>query len=227
MLEESSSRLSYDTQAASLPSRRPGAAKTYPATWKRFFDICFVLAISPIAIVLIGILALMVRRDGGPAFFLQRRIGKGGAVFHMWKLRTMVPDADAHLKAYLSENAAARAEWERTQKLAFDPRVTAIGRHLRKYSLDELPQLVNVLLGEMSVVGPRPMCPEQRDSYPGTEYYWLRPGMTGLWQVSARNMSSFAERAVYDGRYAVSVSFLVDIGILWKTVSVVFRGTGY
>ena len=227
MLEDSSSRLPLGARPGALANRGSGGASLYPIIWKRLLDIGFVAMLAPVAIIVIAVLAFLVRRDGGPAFFLQERIGMGGRVFRMWKLRTMVPNADAHLAAYLAENRFARVEWERTQKLAMDPRVTRIGRFLRKYSLDELPQLINVLQGEMSIVGPRPMCPEQRDSYPGSEYYWLRPGMTGLWQVSARNMSSFAERAIYDARYAATMSFLVDIGILWKTASVVFRGTGY
>lgn len=226
MLEESSSRLTLGAGQRALAGR-PRAASPYPAIWKRLFDIGIVTMLAPLALIVIAALALLIRRDGGSAFFIQERIGMGGRIFRMWKLRTMVPDADSRLAAYLANDRLASAEWERTQKLTFDPRVTAIGRYLRKYSLDELPQLLNVLQGDMSVVGPRPMCPEQRDSYPGSEYYWLRPGMTGLWQVNARNMSSFAERAIYDTRYATTISFLVDVGILWKTASVVFRGTGY
>jgi exopolysaccharide production protein ExoY len=197
----------------------------YPAV-KRAFDFVAVVAILPIALAIVAVLAFLVRRDGGDAFFIQPRIGKDGRVFRMWKLRTMVPLAEDRLESHLSENPAARDEWDRTQKLTFDPRITRVGHYLRRYSLDELPQLVNVLIGDMSLVGPRPICLHQKENYPGSEYFWLRPGMTGLWQVSARNACSFAERATYDSRYAAMISFATDMRILWQTVFVVFRGTG-
>jgi lipopolysaccharide/colanic/teichoic acid biosynthesis glycosyltransferase len=190
------------------------------------FDFLVALALAPIAALLIGVLAVLVRLDGGPAFYRQPRLGKDGRTFTLWKLRTMVPDADLRLREYLKENMAARIEWDRTQKLREDPRITAIGKYLRKYSLDELPQLLNVLLGHMSLVGPRPMCPEQRWDYPGIAYYEMRPGITGLWQVSERNGCSFAERAMYDTRYAGMMSFGTDLRILLMTPLVVFRGTG-
>ncbi len=126
----------------------------------------------------------------------------------------------------LAEDAAAKAEWDSTQKLRNDPRVTRIGRFIRKYSLDELPQLWNVLVGDMSLVGPRPMFPEQRSLYPGTACFDFRPGLSGLWQVSERNESSFAERAGYDNEYARTASFSTDLAILAKTLVVVLRGTG-
>lgn len=119
------------------------------------------------------------------------------------------------------------AEWESTQKLKHDPRITRFGRFLRKSSLDELPQLWNVLKGDMSLVGPRPMLPEQRGLYPGLAYYELRPGLTGTWQVSERNESTFSKRAEFDRGYFESLSFLGDLNVLARTVSVVLRGTGY
>lgn len=139
----------------------------------------------------------------------------------------MVVDADQKLDTYLSKNPEAKLEWESTQKLVDDPRVTTIGRFLRKYSLDELPQIWNVLRGEMSFVGPRPMMEEQRPLYPGTEYYKLRPGITGSWQVSARNQSSFSDRAKFDAQYSDNVSLLTDIKLIIATFSVVFRATGH
>ena len=114
-----------------------------------------------------------------------------------------------------------------TQKLKNDPRVTKIGQLMRKASLDELPQLWNVLAGEMSLVGPRPMMPEQKNLYPGKAYYSMRPGLTGLWQVSQRNASSFASRADFDTSYAGQLSLRTDLGIIFATVGVVLRGTGY
>ena len=190
------------------------------------FDFVAALALLPVAALLIGILAFLVRLDGGPAFYRQARVGKDGRNFTLWKLRTMVPEAEKRLQEYLRENMAARIEWDRTQKLRDDPRITAVGKYLRKYSLDELPQLLNVLLGHMSLVGPRPMCPDQRSEYPGVAYYDMRPGITGLWQVSERNSCSFAERAMYDTRYAGIMSFGTDLRILVMTAMVVLRGTG-
>jgi exopolysaccharide production protein ExoY len=197
----------------------------YPLA-KRGFDIAATLILAPFALLVVGVLALLIRMDGGNPFFAQQRVGKGGQIFKLWKLRTMVPDADGRLEAYLGANPAARAEWDCTQKLSKDPRITRLGRYLRKYSLDELPQLFNVIRGEMSLVGPRPMMPEQRQYYPESAYYDLRPGMTGLWQVSARNDCSFVERAKHDTRYAGSMSFITDMRILLLTPAVVFRGTG-
>lgn len=138
----------------------------------------------------------------------------------------MVPDAEAKLQAYLDANPEARAEWDSKQKLNADPRITKIGRILRKTSIDELPQLFNVLSGDMSLVGPRPMMPCQQALYPGHGYYRLRPGLTGSWQVSERHTSTFAERATYDDDYDEKLSFATDVGILAKTVGVVLRGTG-
>ncbi len=145
----------------------------------------------------------------------------------MLKLRTMVPNADEIFEDYLANNPEAREEWDSTQKLKNDPRITKFGRILRKSSLDELPQLWNVLTGEMSLVGPRPMLPVQRELYPGLAYYALRPGITGPWQVSDRNTVEFSKRAEFDREYYVQMSFATDIGLLFKTVGVVFKGTGY
>ncbi|THK39224.1 sugar transferase [Ensifer sp. MPMI2T] len=196
-------------------------------TAKRGFDILVTLIIGPVALVIVGILALLIRLDGEKAFFCQPRLGVGGRVFKLWKLRTMVPDAERRLQEYLDANPLARLEWDHTQKLQNDPRVTTLGKYLRKYSVDELPQLLNVLLGDMSLVGPRPMLPEQRSHYPGSAYFTLRPGITGLWQISERNMSSFAQRATYDTRYAGIISFGTDLSILSRTIFVVLRGTGF
>lgn len=186
-----------------------------------------VLAAAPIVVPVVLVLAVLVARDGGNPFYGQRRIGRNGREFTMWKLRTMVSNADELLEEYLSKNTLARLEWDATQKLKDDPRITPFGRLLRKTSLDELPQLWNVLIGDMSLVGPRPMMPEQRKLYPGEAYYLLRPGLTGSWQVSERNASTFASRADFDTSYAEDLTLKTDIGILYATVGVVVRATGY
>ncbi|WP_244480741.1 sugar transferase [Mesorhizobium sp. Root157] len=193
---------------------------------KRGFDIAATVAVAPVALSLVGALAILVRLDGGRAFYSQPRIGRSGKTFRLWKLRTMVPGAEAKLEQHLKDNPTARIEWDANQKLRHDPRITTIGGFLRKYSLDELPQLLNVFLGQMSLVGPRPMCLDQRSQYPGTAYFELRPGLTGLWQISDRNNCTFTERAMHDTRYARIMSFQTDLQIMVRTVGVVFRGTG-
>lgn len=226
MLDDYSRTYDHHLSDEPLSSGRRGRATTGYLAVKRGVDILAPLLAAPIVIAIVGILALLVRLDGGSAFYRQPRLGKGGKVFHIWKLRTMVPDAERRLQEYLLENAAARMEWERVQKLKNDPRITSLGHYLRKYSADELPQLLNVFLGQMSLVGPRPMCPDQRPQYPGNAYFDLRPGLTGLWQISERNGCSFAERAMYDTRYASALSFMTDLRILLMTPLAVLRGTG-
>ena len=198
----------------------------YGRVLKRALDIAFVIVVAPIAAPLILFAAILVATDGHSPFFIQKRVGKFGRVFCMVKLRTMVPGADAVLAEYLGSNPEATAEWNHSQKLRIDPRITKVGRFLRKSSLDELPQLWNVLVGEMSVVGPRPITEAQRGLYPGRSYYTLQPGITGLWQVSKRNDCSFEDRSVIDDQYATSLSFREDLRILVQTVGVVLRCTG-
>jgi len=148
---------------------------------KRAFDVFLVLLMLPVAMPLILIMACLVAFDGGLPIYSQKRIGRGGRIFQMVKIRTMVSGADALLEYHLRKNPKARCEWDETQKLKHDPRITRIGYLLRKSSLDELPQLWNVLMGDMSLVGPRPMMVGQEALYPGTDYFELRPGITGLW----------------------------------------------
>lgn len=194
---------------------------------KRALDILFVIAILPVVVPVVFFLALLVAIDGGKPFYSQARVGKGGEIYRMWKLRTMVVDADTRLKDHLASDAAALDEWNHTQKLRNDPRITRTGRFLRKTSLDELPQVWNVLAGEMSVVGPRPMMPDQRVLYHGSDYYSLRPGITGLWQVSCRNASSFADRVSFDEKYACNLNLSLDTRLILGTVRVVVLGTGH
>jgi len=199
----------------------------YRSGLKRVLDIAFVVGMAAFILPVTVILALAVMMtDGHWPFFVQERVGRDGRVFRMIKLRSMVKDADRRLVEHLASNARARDEWNRTQKLRHDPRVTAVGWFLRKTSLDELPQFWNVLRGEMSVVGPRPMMPSQRDLYTGQVYYALRPGVTGLWQVGDRNNTSFAARARYDAEYYNRLSLATDVAIMLRTVRVMARGTG-
>lgn len=204
----------------------PFRARFYRNVLKRTIDITLVLVALPIVVPTIIVLAFLVSRDGHSPFYRQERLGMGGRIFSMWKLRSMVPDADARLAAYLAGDEAARREWDAYQKLTEDPRITPLGKLLRKTSLDELPQLWNVLKGDMSLVGPRPMMPQQRDLYPGYAYFSMRPGVTGLWQVSERNASTFAQRAEFDADYERKLSLATDISVLLATVAVVLRGTG-
>lgn len=198
----------------------------YRSSLKRSLDVLLVLMAFPVVLPLVLVLALIVLIDGGNPFYAQERVGRGRRRYRMWKLRSMVVDADKRLQGHLDTNPEARAEWDETQKLRHDPRVTRFGRLLRKSSLDELPQLWNVLVGHMSLVGPRPMLPEQQVLYPGSSYYGLRPGLTGLWQVSERNQSTFASRAMYDDAYDRSVSLRTDALVIWRTLGVVLMATG-
>lgn len=216
----------------SPPARRTqhqprGVRSVYARFIKRPLDILIVLLASPIVLTLVGIMALLIAIQGGKPFYSQLRVGRSGRSFRLWKLRTMVVDADQRLAEYLESDPEAKAEWEVTQKLKHDPRITPVGHFLRKSSLDELPQLFNVLKGDMSMVGPRPMMLDQTPLYPGADYYHLRPGVTGLWQISDRNDSTFAARASYDAEYATHLSFKGDTSIIAKTVGVVLRCTGY
>ncbi|MDP3262524.1 MAG: sugar transferase [Tabrizicola sp.] len=204
----------------------PRRERLYRRTFKRVIDVAFVLLIAPFILPMVLALCVLIALDGSSPFYTQLRVGKGGRTFRLWKLRSMVPDADERLARHLADNEAARMEWNAYQKLASDPRITTLGLALRKTSFDELPQLWNVLKGDMSLVGPRPMMPEQRDLYPGHAYYALRPGVTGPWQVSDRNTATFAQRAEFDTAYERNVSFATDVRLLIATVGVVLRGTG-
>lgn len=214
------------SKPSGLAWRMPKRPRLYDSVVKRLLDILLVLLALPIVLPVVLVLALLVARDGHSPFYRQERVGRGGRSFMLWKLRTMVPDAKGELDRYLEANPSAREEWDTYQKLQDDPRITGIGHFLRRSSLDEVPQLWNVLKGDMSLVGPRPMMPEQRDLYPGNAYYMLRPGVTGPWQVSDRNNSTFAQRADFDAHYAERVSLVTDVKLLMATVGVVLRCTG-
>jgi lipopolysaccharide/colanic/teichoic acid biosynthesis glycosyltransferase len=215
-----------DEALFAAPAEHRATGGLYRRRLKRSLDILLsasaLLIVSPVVLVF----ALLVARDGGRPFYTQTRLGRGGQPYRIWKLRSMVPEAEAALEALLARDPAARAEWDRTQKLRDDPRVTRLGRLLRRFSIDELPQFWNVLRGDMSLVGPRPMLPEQAADYPGRAYYALRPGITGPWQVHGRNATAFADRAGFDEDYDRDLSLLTDLRLLAATVAVVLRGTG-
>lgn len=166
--------------------------------------------------------------SGSPAIYMQPRYGRHGKVFRFYKFRTMVRDADAVLARHLRENAAARREWQTYQKLEDDPRITRIGKYLRKYSIDEFPQFWNVLSGDMSMVGPRPCMFAQKDLYGRywSHYCAVRPGITGLWQISGRNEISYRRRAVMDASYVTDLSLRNDLLILLATFKVVAGARG-
>jgi len=221
---------STDLSVIRIRPRITGSTKGHSDLYRRYFkrvlDIALVIAMAPIVVPFIAILAIAISLDGRNPFYKQARIGKDGRLFYMWKLRSMVHDADARLDSHLEADPEARAEWIHKQKLTHDPRVTRLGRILRKTSMDELPQLWNVFIGDMSLVGPRPMMPDQKALYPGVAYYSMRPGITGYWQISDRNQSTFAARADFDDRYFEDVSLGTDLSVLASTVAVVLRGTG-
>jgi len=198
----------------------------YHRFFKRTTDIIVVFIMAPIAVIIIIPLAIITSFDGSKPFYWQKRVGKNGRIFHMLKLRSMVPNADSLLNKHLQINPAAKREWDDTQKLRNDPRITRLGRFIRKTSIDELPQIWNVLKGEMSMVGPRPIMQSQRRIYPGSEYYKMRPGITGFWQVSDRNECSFSKRAHFDADYLNRLSFVTDLLVMLQTVKVIIRATG-
>lgn len=199
----------------------------YRSFLKRGLDIILVLASAPIVLPLVVLFAMMIAASGGSPFYSQTRVGKNGRRFRLHKLRTMLPNAEILLEDRLRACPATHAEWTHTQKLKSDPRITRLGRFLRKTSLDELPQFYNVLIGDMSLVGPRPIMVSQVELYPGIAYYRLRPGISGPWQVSDRNACSFADRARYDEAYERDLSLGIDLRVLAATTVVVLRGTGH
>lgn len=177
----------------------------------------------------LSLIALAVKIDSpGPVLYGHRRLGRNGVPFTAWKFRSMVVDSDERLAAHLAANPEARREWEESYKLKDDPRITRVGRFLRKTSLDEFPQIINVFKGEMSLVGPRPIVEAEIEKY-GEAYERfsrMTPGMTGLWQVSGRSDTGYEERVALDSYYSQSWSLWLDIHILRKTIGVVFRGKG-
>ena len=204
------------------------AAQTTGRMVKSAFDYVGALVILLLASPLLLIISLLVAHDGGPVIFGHRRLGRGGVEFRCLKFRTMMVDGDAVLARTLADDPAAAAEWAANHKLKVDPRVTRIGRFLRVTSLDELPQLLNVLRGEMSMVGPRPIVRDEVRRY-GSDinyYYRVKPGLTGLWQVSGRSATSYRQRIDYDVCYVRTWSLWKDVVILLKTILVILSREG-
>lgn len=183
------------------------------------------LFLLPLFVLIIASIRLF---DRGPAFFSHQRLGKGGLSFGCLKFRTMVVDADVRLAALLQDDLAARAEWEATQKLIRDPRVTPLGRFLRASSLDELPQLINVLRGEMNLVGPRPIVAAERPFYGRRfeAYARVRPGISGLWQISGRSDTSYRRRVACDVLYVRRRGLVTDLKVLVLTIPAVLAARG-
>ncbi|MDZ4791541.1 MAG: sugar transferase [Hyphomicrobiales bacterium] len=214
------------SQSYSLSETSSNGALPLGGAWKRAMDIIIagiaIIALAPLALIT-AVLVLITM--GRPVLFIQNRVGFGGRTFRCMKFRSMVSDAGPRLETYLAANPAAAAEWKTSQKLTKDPRVTRLGLMLRKSSLDELPQLFNILRGDMSCVGPRPITPSEVMRYGrhAAEYVKVRPGLTGLWQVSGRSSASYKRRVTLDRVYVRHLSMLADIMILLKTPPAVLR----
>ena len=196
---------------------------------KRCIDVLLTLLSSVAVVPVAALLALAIRLDSpGPVIYAQWRIGQNGQRFRVYKFRTMVRDADTLLQQHLARHPRLQKEWEEDQKLRHDPRITRMGKLLRKTSLDELPQLWNVLMGSMSLVGPRPIVEEEVSRYGRVykEYTLVKPGITGLWQVSGRNNTTYTQRVEMDHYYVNNWSVWMDLWILARTVPVVAGGAG-
>jgi Undecaprenyl-phosphate galactose phosphotransferase WbaP len=195
----------------------------------RIFDLLLIFSSLPILVPLfLCIFAAIWLDSEGGIFYRQSRIGKGARVFKVLKFRTMVKDADQVLVKYLEENPKLLAEWNVNHKLKDDPRITRIGKILRKTSLDELPQVWNVLKGEMSLVGPRPIVAAEVERYADRFSYYIQvpPGLSGLWQVSGRNDTGYAERVLLDEYYVRNRSIWMNLYIIIRTILVVVRRNG-
>ena len=197
---------------------------------KRVMDIlggiCGTLMLIPLTIIVW--IANKKNKDNGPIFYAQTRIGKDGKLFKMYKYRSMVVGADEILETYLKENEEARKEYKEYKKLKNDPRITKIGKILRKTSLDEFPQFINVLKGDMSLVGPRPYLPREREDINGFFKYITscKPGITGLWQTKGRSNTTFTDRLTMDMEYYYNHSLKQDIKLIYKTIKNVVKKEG-
>lgn len=210
-------------QAAALELR------PFPAFLKRAFDLVFGSALLVLFLPVLALIAFCVWRSSpGPVIYSQPRVGMRGKAFRFYKFRSMVTNSDEYLTSFLETNPEAKSQWEEFQKLDDDPRITRFGHFIRRSSLDELPQLWNVVKGDMSLVGPRPCMVEQRDFYGRNwvAYCAVRPGLTGLWQVSGRNKLTYHQRVALDGDYVKRWSHSLDLQILARTVRVVLTGDG-
>ncbi|MDB5957077.1 sugar transferase [Ramlibacter sp.] len=196
---------------------------------KRLLDLMAAVTFFVLFLPLFAVVAIGVRLTSpGPIFYAQDRIGQEGRTFRFYKFRSMLVDSDEVLSSFLDSDAEAKSEWDTYQKLERDPRITWFGKFIRRTSLDELPQFVNVLLGDMSLVGPRPCLPSQKSLY-GKHwkvYCAVKPGLTGLWQVSGRNWLTYEQRVQLDAKYVKNWSLWLDSKIMLRTISVVLTGNG-
>ena len=212
------------------PGRQEMSSRwSYRRTFKRWFDIFFSLLVIPVALPFGILAAIVIRLDSkGPVLIKVKRLGRNGSTFFKYKFRTMVPEAEDVLQRLLDSDPDIREEYLRTYKIKNDPRITRFGRWLRFTSLDELPQMINVLRGEMSWIGPRDILDSELVKYGelGAKFLTVQPGITGLWQVSGRSNLSYAERVHLDMRYIDSLSFLLDLKIICRTIPVVLFGEG-
>jgi exopolysaccharide production protein ExoY len=210
-----------DREQIALPISRYAPAK-------RILDVVGAVVLATVFLPLILAIVVLMRRRGGSIIYRHRRVGRDGRTFECLKFRTMVPNADQVLRQLLEQDPAMKAEWVRDHKLRCDPRVTRLGRFLRRTSLDELPQLWNVMRGEMSLVGPRPVVREELLRYGRNvrAYLSAKPGITGLWQVKGRNDTDYRRRVVLDTYYVRNQNLLLDLYILLKTTRVVLGGSG-
>lgn len=204
------------------------ASKSFAMKLRTFRDVLLSCVILTCLFPVLVILVIVLVREGRPIIYQQQRVGEKGRHFYVLKFRTMVPNADALLENLFLEDEERRREWEKDQKLKSDPRITAVGRFLRKTSLDEIPQLINVIKGEMSLVGPRPVLQEELVKYGRSSRFYLKqkPGITGLWQVSGRNDISYRRRVAMDRLYATRGGFFMDFIILLRTIFTVLRPRG-
>lgn len=230
-------RVYVETGEAAIPSpqRRPGRRRSPTADRpvggpaKRVLDVIVAsVALAALSPLFLFVAILLRLTDPGPVFFGHKRVGLGGKSFRCLKFRTMCVDADAVLARLLASDPLVAAEWEATRKLRRDPRISRIGRVLRDYSIDELPQLINVIRGEMSLVGPRPVVTSELTRYGNAAVHYLsaRPGITGLWQVSGRSDTTYRMRVALDARYVTDWSLMGDIVILLRTVPAVLAARG-
>jgi len=214
-------RFHHSDEAAAVSQSFPISAYPLGGRLKRVADVIIAIVAIVVTLPIMLMLTLFIKLSiGGSAFFAQQRVGFRGRTFRCYKFRTMVPNADAVLAELLRTSPAAATEWRQTQKLRADPRVTRLGKVLRKSSMDELPQLFNILIGDMSCVGPRPITREELQrygSYAG-DYLSARPGLTGLWQVSGRSTLSYARRVALDRYYVRRWSTGLDLAILLRTI---------
>jgi lipopolysaccharide/colanic/teichoic acid biosynthesis glycosyltransferase len=211
----------------------PPVVVSLQASWVEVLRRCIDLALAIAGLLFLAplllVVALLIKaQDGGPILFQQERLGRAGKVFRCWKFRTMVTDAQARLFALLENDPEAMREWQRDHKLKNDPRITALGRFLRRSSIDEIPQLLNIIAGDMSIVGPRPIVRSEINRYACrfASYCSVKPGLTGLWQISGRSDTSYRRRVALDTIYVRRRTLAMDLKIIALTIPAVLRSRG-